>query len=34
MEESIASAMILLSLDRFADYQTDESLIIVRIVAA
>ncbi len=26
--------MIVLSLDRFADYQTDESLIIVRMVAA
>lgn len=34
MDESITNSMILLSLDRFADYQTDESLIIVRMVGA
>jgi hypothetical protein len=34
IDESITSSMIVLCLDRFADYQTDESIIIVRMIAA
>ncbi len=34
VEESITNSMIVLCLDRFADYQTDESIIIVRMIAA
>jgi hypothetical protein len=33
-EASITSSIVVLCLDRFADYQTDESIIIVRMIAA
>jgi hypothetical protein len=34
MEEVITKCFYVLSLDRFADYQTDQSVILVRMIAA